>query len=265
MSLLSGRLRWLLLVVGLLVRSLTTPAQTVPPGTDYRAALKTQNLSRLWHADRLTFYGATGTVAFPEPLGFIGKDYQRFYLHYTSVQQDPANPLVYRVAGKTRVKSNVCAFTGTLTIVKALRYNAPNANEPQFREGELTCRVELAENRAQPGSGTIRGTLTTYFYLDKQGQARYNTLEAQADGWGNNQCVATWTSYATGQAKPCHWGDYRIAESGTLDIGAGEFSINDKYVQNGWQTYQQALLTSDSPHDPAGQRAKAEERRQWWK
>lgn len=77
---------------------------------------------------------------------------------------------MYQVAGKTRVKTNVCAFTGTITVVKALLYKAPNGSYPQFREGELTCHVELAEDRRQPGSGTISGTLTTYFYLDAQGQ-----------------------------------------------------------------------------------------------
>ena len=77
---------------------------------------------------------------------------------------------MYRVNGKTRVKANVCAFTGTITVTKARLYQAPNSEYPQFREGELTCRVELAEDRRQPGSGTISGTLTTYSYLDKQGQ-----------------------------------------------------------------------------------------------
>ena len=259
------RLRWLLLAAGIILLSPAVPAQTPPPGTDCRATLKTQDLSPLWRAERLTFYGTKGTDPFPEPLGFIGADYQRFYLHYTRVQQDPAHPGVYRVSGKTRVKNTVCAFTGTITLVRARRYTAPNAEYPQFREGELNCRVELAEDRRQPGSGTIRGTLTTYFYLDQQGQARYNTLEAQADGWGNNQCVATWTSYATGQGKPCHWGDFRIAESGPLDIGAGEFYVGDQYLRHGWQTYQQAKLAEGNAQDPVGRKAQAEETRQWWK
>ena len=124
--------------------------------------------------------------------------------------------------------------------------------------------MELAEDRRQPGSGTIRGTLTTYFYLDKQGQFRYNTLDTQADSWSNNQFGGTWTNYATQQSKPCHWGDYRIFESGTLDTGAGEFYVSDKYLSHGWQTYQRAKLASDHPNDPTTKQAVAEERRRWW-
>jgi hypothetical protein len=169
---------------------------------------------------------------------------------------------VYRVSGKTRVKTNVCAFTGTITVTKARLYKAPNAEHPQFREGELTCRVELAEDRRQSGSGTISGTLTNYFYLDAKGQPQYNTLEPM-DGFSNNQCVATWTSYATQQRKPCHWGDFKIPASGDLDFSVSDFEVAAKYVPNGWQTYMAALEGQDD--SPKTRQARAEEKRAWWK
>ncbi|HET9503058.1 MAG TPA: hypothetical protein VFO93_05935 [Hymenobacter sp.] len=231
---------WSYSLVALLTLPHAAPAQAPPPGTDYLAPLKTKDLSRLWRADRLVFYGTPGADVFPEPLGFIGANYQRFYLHYTSVRPAPGQPYVYQVSGKTRVKTNVCAFTGTITVVKARLYKAPNAEHPQLREGELTCRVELAEDRRQPGSGTLSGTLTTYFYLDAKGQPQYNSLEPM-DGFSNNQCVATWTSYATRQRKPCHWGDFKIPESGDLDFSVSDFEVAAKYVPNGWQTYMAAL------------------------
>ena len=215
----------------------------------------------MWHADRLVFYGTKSSDVFPEPLGFIGANYQRFYLHYGSVRPDPAHPYVYQVSGKTRMKANVCAFTGTITVTKARLYKAPNAEYPQFREGEITCHVELAEDRRQPGSGAISGTLTTYFYLDAMGQPQYNTLEP-ADGFSNNQCVATWTSYATRQRKPCHWGDFKIPESGDLDFSVSDFEVAKKYVPNGWQTYIAAIEGADNVKT---QQAAAEERRPWWK
>jgi hypothetical protein len=61
-----------------------------------------------------------------------------------------------------------------------------------------------------------------------------------ADGFSNNTFVGTWTSYKTGKSKKCNFGDYRIPEcegSNGCDIGAGEFSINPKYRENGWQSY----------------------------
>lgn len=156
----------------------------------------------------------------------------------------------------------MCAFTGTITVLKAWRYMALNAEYPQFREGELTCRVELAEDRRQPGSGTISGTLTTYFYLDAKGQPQHNTLEP-ADGFNNNQCVATWTSYAIRQRKPCHWGDLHIPDSGDLNFGVREFMVSAKYVANGWQTYMAALQGNGDT--PKTRQAQAEEKRPWWK
>jgi len=252
---------WGFLLAALLALPLAASAQAPPPGTDYLAPLKTKDLGRLWRADRLVFYGTKNSDVFPEPLGFIGANYQRFYLHYSSVRPDPASPYVYRVSGKTRVKANVCAFTGTITVVKAELYKAPNAEYPQFREGELTCRVELAEDRRQSGSGTISGTLTTYFYLDAKGQPQYNTLEP-ADGFSNNQCVATWTSYATQQRKPCHWGDFKISESGDLDFSVSDFEVAAKYVPNGWQTYMAAL--EGQGDSPKTRQARAEEKRPWW-
>jgi hypothetical protein len=249
------------LLAGLWVLSLVSPAQASPPGTDYLAPLKAKNMSYLWRAHRLAFYGNKSPDVFPEPLGFIGTNYQRFYLHYTSIRPDPARPYVYLVSGKTRVKTNVCAFTGTITVTKAQLYKAPNAEYPQFREGELTCRVELAEDRQQPGSGTIRGMLTTYFYLNAKSQPQYNTLEP-ADGFSNNQCVATWTSYTTQQRKPCHWGDFKIPESGDLDFSVSDFEVAAKYVANGWQTYMAALEGHDDT--PKTRQARAEEKRPWW-
>ena len=251
--------RWLL--GGLLLAAPPAPAQVSPPGTDYLAALQGKKLGYLWHATQLAFYGTKGADPFPEPLGYIGADYQRFYLHYTSVQPVAATPGTYRVAGKTRVKNNVCAFTGTITVVKARRYTAPNAEYPQFREGELTCRVALDEDRRQAGSGTLRGTMTTYFYLDQQGQPRYNTLEMM-DGFSNNECVATWTSYATNQSKPCHWGDFRIPQAGKLNTSVSEFAVAQPYVAHGWQTYMAAQ--DGMPDTPAARQARAEEKRQWW-
>lgn len=249
----------------LLALPLTSLAQTPPPGTDYLAALTPANLSRLWSAPQRVHPDKDFAKPFtmPDPIGFIGPNYQRFYIHYTSVQRDAANPCVYHMAGKTRVKTNVCPFTGTITVLKARLYKEPNTFFPQYREGELTCRVALTEDRRQPGSGTIRGTLTTSFYLDKQGQPQYNLLGIYADLFSNNECTATWTSYASHQTKTCNWGDFFIPQAGPLNVGLTEFQIAPKYRANGWQTYQGAMVST--ANDPATKKALAEENRPWWK
>ena len=45
--------------------------------------------------------------------------------------------------------------------------------------------------------------------------------------------MATWTSYATRQRKPCHWGDFKIPSSGDLDPSVSDFEAAPKYVANG--------------------------------
>ena len=73
---------WGCLLVALLTLPLASPAQAPPPSTDYLEPLKTKNLSYLWRADQLVFYGTDPTNgadhSFPEPLGFIAANYQRF-------------------------------------------------------------------------------------------------------------------------------------------------------------------------------------------
>jgi len=57
----------------------------------------------------------------------------------------------------------------------------------------------------------------------------------------------------------CNWGDYRISNSGDLDIGAGEFSPNNKYLKSGWQTVRNAY--SGQQYSKAALKA---ERDKWW-
>ena len=230
---------------------------------DYYAQAGKANLAGLWHAPKIYFVGAPDPWDdFPEPIGFIGSDYQRFYIHYTSVIKDVKNPYLYHVQGKTRVKNNTCSFTGTITVKEAKRSLEPNEQYPAYKYGYLICQTDFREDPKQAGSGTIKGKLITNWYVNKQGQFAYDTLIPD-DGFNNNQCVARWTSYKGGAGKTCNWGDFRIPESGALDNGAGEFYVNPKYLNNGWQTFMKAKLAESGK--PEGKKALAEEKRQWWK
>jgi len=65
-----------------------------------------------------------------------------------------------------------------------------------------------------------------------------------------------------GRDKKCNWGDFRIPESGELDHGAGEFTVDEKYVRFGWESYVKSYSSDDEKERAA---ALAEEDRQWWK
>lgn len=231
--------------------------------TDYYTQSGKANLSTLWHAPKIYFVGAPEPWdTFPEPLGFIGSNYQRFYIHYTAITKDASNPYLYHVQGKTRVKNNICSFTGTIQVKQAKRNLEPNEAYPKYKYGYLICQVDLKEDIKQAGSGTIKGQMTTYWYLNEQGQLAYDTLIPE-DGFSNNQCIARWTSYKGGASKPCNWGDFKIPEAADLDFSVSEFMANEKYVKNGWQNYMLSLDAGNGK--PAANKARAEEKRQWWK
>ena len=225
------------------------------PG-NYYVPIKTFNLSTLWRDNTIQSDGGD-RLAFPEPLGIIGNDYQRFYIHYTSVVKDAVNPCLYIVKGKTRVKNNICSFKGTIAVLSAKRFNESYIG---YKQGKVVCDVHLYEDSSSRGSGYIKGKLTTQFCINKKGQMLYDALDSNADGYFNNQFDGTWTSYKTGVSKMCNWGDYRIPDSKGLDGGAGEFIVNEKYKNNGWQNY----VNMNSQDKAVAKKAVDEENRKWW-
>jgi hypothetical protein len=122
---------------------------------------------------------------------------------------------------------------------------------------------ELREKPGQPKSGVFRGVARTNWYVDKNGQLRYDELYRAGDGYRNNQFVGTWTSYTTQKSLRCNWGDYRIPNSGDFDIGAGEFNPASTYYSQGWQYY--AMLSNPKISEQARARALKSEQRTWWK
>lgn len=206
--------------------------------TDFFEQIKNYDLSTILTADSFLTEdreGSNDRIKRAEILGFIGNDYQRFFIHFLSAIQNPTNPHEYLVYGKTMVKETVCSFQGTVTI-KAVRIYK-SGDIPAYQQGFAICDVTLFEDKKQASTGFFKGKLTSNFIIDNKKQFRYDALMFVADGFSNNQFIGNWTSYKTNTSKKCNWGDYRIPESGDLDIGAGEFSVNDKYVKNGWLSY----------------------------
>ena len=185
-----------------------------------------------------TEYFGEGEYAIERPpiLGFIGNDYQRFFIHFISVVKNPINPYEYLAYGKTKVKNNICSFQGVIKIIEAKLYT--ETEFPEYKQGYAICEVSLFENKEESGSGFFKGNLESRFLIDDKGIFGYDDLMQMADGFYNNRFIGTWTSYKTNSSKKCHWGDYRIPESGDLDQGDGEFIVAPKYVKNGWEYYQ---------------------------
>ena len=197
-------------------------------------------------------------------LGYIGTNYQRMRIAIISATRDPKQPDTFHVTGKSMVKNVVRPFTGTMKITevasargKALEddYAADQVKEAGFVFGEY----HFLEDPKQTNTGKFDGVFKTDWIVDKDGKFLYDEVLMGADGYYNNQFLGTWTSYKTKAKKPASWGDSRIPVSGDLDIGAGEFAPDSKYIRNGWQGHQAAYGPKQD------KRALAEENRQWWK
>lgn len=259
-------LRYITIIVLTILLSGKTYAQDTAT-TDFFDQIKSYDFSTILTADSiLTEDKEGGKEKFKraEILGIIGDDYQRFFIHFVSVIQNPTNPYEYLVYGKTKVKETICSFQGTITIRQARIYKSGDI--PTYKQGFATCDVILYEDKKQSSTGFIKGKLKSEFLIDSKGQFRYDAISFFADGFSNNQFVGNWTSYKTNTTKKCNWGDYRIPEcdwQNGCDIGAGEFSISDKYLKNGWEYSR--LAYSNDPDKTESVKARQKEDEQWWK
>ena len=184
------------------------------------------DFSKLWMDNRTAY------------LGYIGNDYQRLFIEFTKIEKK--NDKEYIVEGNSRVKTNKCRFYGIFKVTeirnrKDKDFGVDNWMEGKIKEqGLVIAEFCLTEDSVQSGSGVFNGTLITKWYSDNEGKLQYDDVGVDADSYSNNQFLGTWTSDRTGAVKQCAWGQYRIPCSGDLDIGAGEFSVNEKYLNNGW-------------------------------
>ncbi len=230
---------------------------------NYYAQIKDYDLSKILMADSFLAEDREGTkekMRRAEPLGFIGSDYQRFYIHFLSMKRPAGNKYRYTISGKTRVRETIRPFSGTVTVKQAALKKVMEYGN--YKQGVATCAVDLLEDPKQSSTGSIKGTLLLGFVIDNKGVFRYDALQFYADGFSNNTFKGNWTSYKTGAVKKCNWGDYRIPESGDLDVGAGEFSPDSKYFDKGWKYYILSLFGETETDVELGKRNEAA---QWWK
>ncbi|WP_374950174.1 hypothetical protein, partial [Mucilaginibacter sp.] len=215
--------------------------------------------------ERLRLISLKRNEPFPEPYGTLGKNHQRFYIHYTSVAKDPANPYRYQVQGKSRTGNQVRSFTGTITVTQAGIFkpgNNPYAPDPYkgYKRGKLVCRVVLNESGLDAGSGTINGELTTDFCINTQNQLLYDTLDFGIDGYSNNFFTGNLINHSTKSTQKLQYGDFNLRGSDFSDVDG--ITVPPQYEKYGWQSFVDAI-----PNDlrPANKAAVSEEKRQWWK
>jgi len=219
---------------------------------DFLKSIASYDVSKILMTKEFIAEDGPNTINRPEPIGYFGENFYRFFIHFSSVIKNQDNPYQYFVYGKTKLKNNINAFQGTIDIEKAAVYK--ESDFPDYQQGYISAKYVLFEDSKQTGSGKFQGNCKINFFIDKNNVFRYDCLAIIADGFSNNQFEGTWQSYKSDLIKKCNWGDFRIPDSRELDSGAGEFGVNDKYEQNGWQDYQSPWEETKNVHQT-----------QWWK
>lgn len=172
-------------------------------------------------------------------IGFIGSNYQRLKIEFHRVQMKNAGQ--YDVVGISIVKKNRCHFHGTINIIDNREFISPTFGVDESMKGKFKRRgcsiakYRFEEDPNEAESGFFSGYLLFFWYETNNNRIIYDDIDDYSDPYCNNQYAGIWQSYKTKKSKPCAWGQYRIPISGDLDIGAAEFSVNPKYLHNGWE------------------------------
>ena len=226
--------------------------------------LKTENVISLYN--QFNFSNIWIKTNNNRVLGIIGEEHQRIQIKLNSVQKDSNNPNKYYVSGKSCVKGTICDFSGTINLieikeVKKLHFGIDNeyADKEIKSQGIIVADYEFKENSDQKHSGVFKGKLYSKWYLNSKNDIKYDNIEFHSNGYINNAFVGTWKSYLTKKEKICTWGDYRVPLANKdFDIGAGEFSVTEKYLKKGWAEIMIKNIEVQSND-------KAKKPNEWWK
>lgn len=169
-------------------------------------------------------------------IGFIGDDYERLSMAFLTVTST-ADSKVLAVTGKSRVKNNICSFTGTLTVRKLLLGN----DNPG--EGVATGIYQFTEDSTQSHPGVFTGSFAIRVILDKDARPVYK--KPDSNNWGY-AFAGDWKLHKGKLQMRANWGDNRIPDSGDLDNGQDNFQVNPKYAKAGWKNYIRAYENKDA-------------------
>lgn len=177
-----------------------------------------------------------------EPIGYRGRDFQRFYIHYDSVRFMGNG--IYKVEGRTRYRDTIRLFSGTITL-DSMRLNKGKHLPSTGEFGTLCGHYQFDEDEFS-GGGVLTGKMWIGF-AKINGRFYYDAFKlGLADDYSNRQYEGVWTSKGLTRMEKCNWGDFRIPDSQGLDIGAGEFSPVDEHSGQGWQIYTCGWAENDS-------------------
>ena len=174
-------------------------------------------------------------------LGFIGTNYKRLRITFTSIKKSEENKDVYEVEGfSTVMNKNKRTFKGTFSLLSHYKFTEPTFEEPLKNgdiEGFSTFSYQLTEDEKLSATGVFKGEMLVLWSKEANKKPIYSNIFFYTDGERNYQFFGTWTSYKTKKASIASWGEYRIPCSGDFDEGVGDFIPKPQYWQYGWEEF----------------------------
>lgn len=166
--------------------------------------------------------------------GIIGLNYQRIQIHISEVYKN--TPDTYIIKGKSKVNNNICDFKGEIELTKLFFTDCEGSEFSKC--AQLFAYYTFYEDSLQNYSGYFSGIMECSVHLNESDTKMLldESLDI-ADGYSNRTFIGTWTDYKTNKPKKCIWGDYRLPFTFDFDCGDGEMIVCDKYVNNGWKSY----------------------------
>ncbi|WP_462109346.1 hypothetical protein [Campylobacter concisus] len=170
-------------------------------------------------------------------LGYIGADYHRLHINFDSIKKISRSK--YIVSGNYKITEEARPFNGEIQISEIRKYTNFNYGVDDFMKGKINAQgIALATYfiKGETEKFQAKGCMLTRWYIDNDEKLLYDDISKDEDLYANNLFCGE-CKVGKVQIKPCAWGHYRIPNSGDLDIGAGEFSPNPKYLGNGWSDF----------------------------
>jgi len=105
-----------------------------------------------------------------EFLGYIGNNFQRLYIEFTSIEKDSKDPSTYHVKGNSLVKKNKQNFSGEIKIeeinggyfdfnknkeIYGMDYLESYINLKPKAYGMVSAKYDFRENQDEPHSGKL--------------------------------------------------------------------------------------------------------------
>jgi hypothetical protein len=234
------------------------PAVAAPAPLEKAASPVPQFLAQ-HNMARLLQTATTGEVA-AEPHvynGFYGPDHRRIELAFTQVSRAKSRPNVYAIQGKSRYKSVITPFAGTLVLTRVI-------GQPHFSKKELAGTDDplgyidpaldkepfytvvgsfiLREDSTHKNAGVFQGSAALDVRPDPASGLRLESRTGRTlTRGGQAKFTGTWTPYGPGSAKPVVWVDnifvYGAHVFSHFTLGDRDIDFNPKYAKLGWNTY----------------------------